>query len=144
MPTFAENRKAKFEYDIKDTLEGGLVLSGAEVKSVKNGNVSLAGSHITIHSNSAQLLNAHIGPYKYAPSESYNPTRSRQVLLKKEEIEKLVGKEKGTTIIPLELYAGKRGLIKVKIGIGRGRKKEDKRDYIKKRDAKREAKMATN
>jgi SsrA-binding protein len=143
MPTFAENRKAKFEYAIKETLEGGLVLSGAEVKSVKDGNVSLNGSYVTVHANGAQLLNAHIGPYKYAPDEKYNPTRSRIVLLKKEEINSLLGKEKGLVIVPLELYAGKRGLIKVKIGIGRGRKKEDKREYIKKRDDKREARTFT-
>lgn len=143
MPTFAENRKAKFEYEIKDTFEGGLVLSGAEVKSVKDGNVSLAGSYVTIHSAGAQLLNAHIGPYKYALAEGYDPTRSRAVLLKKDELNKLLGKEKGLVIVPLELYSNKRGLVKVKIGIGRGRKKEDKRAYIQKRDAKREARDAS-
>ncbi len=144
MPTFAENRKAKFEYDIKETLEGGLALSGPEVKSVKAGNVSLAGSYVTIHTDGAQLLNAHIGPYKYAPAANYNPTRSRPVLLKKEELSSLLGKEKGLVIVPLELYANGRGLIKVKIGLGRGRKKEDKRAYIQKRDAKREARESTD
>ncbi len=144
MVQFAENRKARFDYDLKDSLEAGLVLSGPEVKSVKDGNVSLKGSYVTIHPDGAYLLNAHIGPYKYAPSDSYDPTRTRKILLKKAEINGLLGKEKGTTIVPLEIYAGKNGKIKVKIGIGRGRKKEDKRDYIKKRDANREAKSAQN
>ncbi len=144
MVQFADNRKARFEYDLKDTLEAGLMLTGAEVKSVKDGNVSLKGSYVTIHTNGAYLLNAHIGPYKYAKNENYDPTRTRKILLKKAEINQLIGKEKGTTIVPLEVYAGKNGKIKVKIGVGRGRKKEDKREYIKNRDAKREAKSHEN
>lgn len=142
MASYADNRKARFEYDIKDTLDGGLILSGAEVKSVKEGNVSLSGSYITVSSNGASLLNCHIGPYKYALQPGYNPTATRKVLLKKAEINTLLGKEKGLVIVPLEIY-GTRGLVKIKIGIGKGRKKEDKREYIKKRDDKREAKSAT-
>jgi SsrA-binding protein len=138
MPTLAANSKAKFEYDIKDTYTAGVVLSGAEVKSVKNGNVSMTGSYVTVNSEGAQLINCHIGPYKYAPSENYNPTQSRKLLLKKSEINELVGKEKGLTIIPLEIFTTGRGLIKLKIGVGRARKKTDKREYIKKRDTERE------
>jgi SsrA-binding protein len=143
MVNLAENRKAKFDIDIKETLDGGLVLSGPEVKSVKGGNVSLKGSYITINNSGASLLNAHIGPYKYTKDDSYNPTRTRQVLLTKAEINSLLGKEKGLVIVPLEIYSGHKGLVKIKIGIGRGRKKEDKREYIKTRDAKREAKDAS-
>lgn len=136
--TLAENKKARFEYDIKETYVAGLVLSGAEVKSVKNGNASLTGSYVTISGTEVNLINCHIGPYKYAPNEKYNPTQTRKLLLKKSEIHQLLGKEKGLTIVPLEIFLGQRGLIKINIGIGKGRKKADKREYIKKRDTKRE------
>ncbi len=134
----SDNRKARFEYDIKDTLTAGIVLSGAEVKSVKGGNVSLTGSYVSINSLGASLINCHIGPYKYAPNAKYNPTESRKLLLKKAEINQLLGKEKGLTIIPLDIFLGNRGLVKVRIGLGKARKKSDKRDYIKKRDAQKE------
>jgi SsrA-binding protein len=143
MKSLAFNNKAKFDYDIKDTLVAGLVLSGPEVKAAKSGNVSLAGSYVKINPEGAFLLNAHIGPYKYAPIEGYDPTHTRKLLLKQSEINEMIGKEKGTAIIPLEIFAGTRGLVKVKIGIGRGRKKEDKREYIKTRDTKREIRNAT-
>lgn len=143
MKSLAINNKAKFDYDIKDTLVAGLVLSGPEVKSVKSGNVSLAGSYVKVNKDAVYLLNAHIGPYKYAPVEGYEPTQTRKLLLKQKEINELIGKEKGTTIIPLEIFSGSRGLVKVKIGIGRGRKKQDKREYIKKRDTDREIRKAT-
>ena len=136
--TLATNNRARYDYDIKETFDAGLVLEGREVKSVKAGNVSLNGSYVTVNTNGAHLLNCHIGPYKYAPSEDYNPTKTRSVLLHKKEINSLLGKEKGLTIIPLEIYATKRGLVKLKLGIGRGRKKLDKREYIKKRDTERE------
>ncbi len=121
MNTLAENKKAKFDYDIKDTFVAGLILSGAEVKSVKNGNVSLSGSY------------AHIGPYKYAPAEGYDPTHTRSLLLKQNEINALLGKEKGLVIVPLEIFSTPRGWLKVRLGVGRARKKMDKREYIKKR-----------
>ncbi len=143
MKSLAYNNKAKFEYDIKDTLVAGLVLSGPEVKAAKSGNISLNGSYVKINSDGATLLNAHIGPYKYAPVEGYDPTHTRKLLLKQSEINEMLGKEKGTAIIPLEIFIGSRGLVKVKIGIGRGRKKEDKREYIKTRDTKREIRNAT-
>lgn len=138
MKTLAKNSKAVFDYDIKDTFEAGLVLAGNEVKSVKQGNVSLTGSYVKVGSKGAQLVNCHIGPYKYAPSETYNPTRSRGLLLQKKEIKSLLGSEKGMTIIPLEIFEAGKGLIKIRIGVGRARKKTDKREYIKKRDTKRE------
>lgn len=140
MKTLAKNSKALFDYDFKDTFEAGLVLSGAEVKSVKQGNISLTGSYIKISGRGAHILNCHVGPYKYAFNESYNPTRSRNLLLQKKEIKSLLGAEKGMTIIPLEIFEANKGLIKVKIGVGRARKKQDKREYIKKRDTKREIK----
>ena len=140
MKVFADNRRARFDYDIKETFDAGLVLSGAEVKSTKGGNVSLEGSYVSISADGAKLINCHIGPYKYAPNEKYNPTQTRGLLLKKQEINQLLGKEKGLTIIPLQIYLGRRGLLKIKIGLGKARKKTDKREYIKKRDAQKEIK----
>ncbi|MFA5991553.1 MAG: SsrA-binding protein SmpB [Candidatus Doudnabacteria bacterium] len=140
---FADNKRARFDYDIKSTLMAGLVLSGPEVKSVKMGNVSLTGAYVTVSVSGATLINCHIGPYKYAPSEKYNPTQSRGLLLKKDEINELLGKEKGLTIIPLEIFLGNRGLVKMKIGLGKARKKTDKREYIKKRDAQKEMRELT-
>ena len=134
----ATNNRAKFDYDIKDTFDAGLVLEGREVKPVKAGNVSLAGSYVTVNQSGASLINCHIGAYKYANNANYEPTHTRKLLLKKSEINSLLGKEKGLVIIPLEIYSSHRGLVKVKLGLGRARKKIDKREYIKKRDTERE------
>ena len=138
MKVFADNRRAHFDYDIKQTFDAGLVLSGPEVKSVKSGNVSLSGSYVTISAGSAQLINCHIGPYKYASQPSYSPTQTRRLLLNRHEINQLLGKEKGMVIIPLEIYQGRRGLLKIKLGLAKARKKTDKREYIKKRETKKE------
>lgn len=138
MKTIAKNSRALYDYDIKDTFDAGLVLSGPEVKSAKSGNISFTGSYVTVGQNGAYLLNCHIGPYKYAPSEGYDPTHTRKLLLKKSEINSLLGKEKGFTVVPLEIYIGSKSLVKLKIGIGRGRKKQDKREYIKNREIKKE------
>jgi SsrA-binding protein len=135
MKILADNRKANFDYDIKDTYTAGIILTGPEVKSVKGGNVSLTGSYVAVSNGSVNLINCHIGPYKYAPAEKYDPTRSRKLLLNKREINQLLGKEKGLVIIPLEIFSGSRGLVKIKIGLGKARKKADKREYIKKRES---------
>ena len=136
--TLASNTRARFDYNIKSTFDAGLVLEGREVKPVKAGNVSLAGSYVTVNQSGASLINCHIGAYKYANNADYEPTHTRKLLLKKSEINSLLGKEKGLVIIPLEIYSGARGLVKVKLGLGRARKKLDKREYIKKRDTERE------
>lgn len=137
---YASNRRARFDYDIKESFDAGLVLSGPEVKSVKGGSVSLEGAYVSVAADGASLINCHIGPYKYARQEKYSPTQNRKLLLNKSEINQLLGKEKGLTIIPLEIYLGRRGLIKIKVGLGKARKKTDKREYIKKRDAQKEIK----
>ncbi len=144
MKIFADNKRARFDYDIKDAYHAGMVLSGPEVKSIKSGNVSLAGSYVTVSSTGASLINCHIGPYKYAANEQYDPTHSRKLLLNKHEINQLIGKEKGLVIIPLEIFQGSRGLVKIKIGIGRARKKTDRREYIKKREAQKEIRKFGN
>ncbi len=140
MKVLAKNSRVNYDYDIKSAFSAGMVLSGAEVKSVKGGNVSLTGSYVSISPGSVNLINCHIGPYKYAPTQGYNPTQSRKLLLNKSEINQLLGKEKGLTIIPLEIFEGARGLVKIKIGLGKSRKKTDKREYLKKRDTAKEIK----
>ena len=144
MKSIAFNKRARFDYDITETFDAGLVLEGHEVKSAKTGNVSLAGSYVKVSAHGASLIGAHIGPYAYAPQDNYEPTRTRTLLMKQSEINGLLGKEKGVTVVPIEMYATNRGLIKLKIGIGRGRKKEDKREYIKTRDTKRELRHTTD
>ncbi len=144
MKSLASNKRARYDFDIKDTFDAGLVLEGREVKSAKSGNVSLAGSYVKVSATGATLVNAHIGPYKYAPQEGYEPTQSRKILLNKKELNELLGKEKGTIIVPLEIFIGPRNLVKLKIGVGRGRKQQDKREYIKERDTKREARRNTD
>ena len=139
MTVLARNKEAYFNYAIEHELEAGIALTGQEVKSVRAGNVSLKGAHVTIYGNEAFLVNAHISPYKYAGDLSgYEPTRSRKLLLKRKEISSLIGKykEQGMAVVPLELRAKKR-LIKVKLGIGRGKKKYDKRASIRKREDER-------
>lgn len=138
MKIIAKNPRAFYDYNIKDTFDAGLVLQGAEVKAVKQGNVSLKGAYVNVDIVGAYLLNCHIGPYQYAKNEGYDPTHTRKLLLTKTEIRSLLGKEKGLVIVPLEIYQGRRGLLKIKIGLGRGRKKTDKREYLKKKEAQKE------
>src|SRR3989338_3454387 len=136
----AENKKALFDYEILEKLEAGLKLSGQETKSAKMGQINLKGAYVTFHNGKAYVLNMHINKYKPAgPLPDYDPTHTRPLLLRKKEIAYLQGKamEKGLTNVPLRVYTKDR-LIKVEIGIGRGRKTYDKRDVIKKRDIIRE------
>ena len=127
----AQNRRARFDYEIIDTLEAGISLTGQEVKSCRAGQVNLAGSYVSFLGPSPRLKNASIAPYAFASGlENYNPSRERLLLLSKKDIQKLesLTQEKGVTVIPLEVLAGK--YIKVVLGIGRGRKRLDKRQHI--------------
>lgn len=138
MKTVAQNRKARHDYEIVDTVEAGLMLEGHEVKSCRAGNVNLKGSYVSLLTGSPLLKHAHISRYRFASNlDDYNPDRDRKLLLSKKDIERLVSatQEKGVTVIPLELRAGK--YIKVLIGLGRGRKRHDKRQKIKEKDVKR-------
>lgn len=140
MSTIAKNKKAYFDYEILETYEAGIELRGYEVKSVKLGHISLKGAYVTMKDNEAWLLNAHISPYQPANMpKDYNPTRSRRLLLKKSEIAGLVGKSKsqGLTAVPLSVYT-KKGKIKIRIGVGSGKRKYEKRELLKKRDAMKE------
>lgn len=139
MPTLATNKRARFDYDILEKYEAGIVLTGQEVKSARKGSVSLKGAFVTIRENEAWLTNAHIGKYEKAgPLPGYDPTHTRKLLLKKREIATLLGKRKqaGLTLLPLSLYTT-RNRLKLEIGLARGRKKYEKRDLIKKRDVER-------
>ena len=139
MKVIATNKKARFDYEILDTFEAGVVLTGPEVKSVKAGQVSIKEAFATVKGEEVFLTNAHISPYKNAVNIEQEPTRSRKLLLKKSEISSLIGKSKthGLTLIPTKVYL-KRGFVKVEIGLGKGKKLHDKRDQIKKKDTQRD------
>ena len=138
--TFADNKRGRFDYEILETYQGGLVLNGQEVKSIRAGRATLTGAFITAKGGEGWLTNATVPPWqpKNAPAD-YNEGRPRKILLKKPEISELIGKisTRGLTAIPLRLYTV-RGKIKVEIGIGRFRRKADKREVIQKREAERE------
>lgn len=139
MSTYTINKKARFDYEILETTEAGLVLSGPEVKSVRTGGAKLVGAFITFHGTDALLTNAHISKYKYASTlKDYEPEKSRRLLLSQKEIAYLKGKsqEQGLTIIPLSLYT-KGKYIKLEVAVARGKKRFDKRQSIKERELKR-------
>lgn len=139
MPTLTTNKKAFHDYHILEKYEAGIVLSGQEVKSVKVGQINLKGSYITSHGDEIWLTNCHISPYKMASLKDYKPTRDRKLLLNKKEISSLIGKlqSKGLTVLPLSVYT-KGSLVKIEIGVARGKKEYDKREIIKKRDSDRQ------
>lgn len=139
--TLAKNKKAYHDYEVLETFEAGIRLSGPEVKSLREHKANLKGSFASIWKGEMFADNIHISPYRFAPDSSYNPTKRRKLLLHQKEILKIGTKinEKGTTIIPLEIYL-KGSLIKVKIGLCRGRKLYDKREMLKKRDQDMEVK----
>lgn len=144
MPTLAINPRAKYDYEILDTYEAGLVLSGQEVKSIKKGSMSLKGSYVVIRKEEAWLINAQVSPYQPKNvSADYNSTRSRKLLLHRREIKELIGKtkQKGLTLTPIRVYT-KQNRIKLEFGLGRGKKKSDKREKIKKRETQRKIRRA--
>ena len=144
MPTLAYNKRANFDYALSDKYEAGLVLTGAEVKSIKTGHLSLKESFVTIKGSELYLTNANIPPYKHAGDiKNYDPTRSRKLLLKKSEIRHLIGKARtqGLTLVPVRVYTKKR-LLKLEFGIGKGKKKFEKRQTIAKREDERSMRRA--
>ena len=139
MKVLSTNKRAGFDYEFIEKYEAGLVLKGPEVKSIKNGKVSLRESFVTIKGNELYLTNANVAKYKYAGSElAYNPTRPRKLLLRKDQIKSLIGKSKtmGLTLVPVRVYTKSR-LIKLEFALAKGKKKYDKRSNIAKRDTKR-------
>lgn len=139
MSVFAEHSRARFDYEILETYEAGVVLKGFEVKAVKSGRCNLGGAFVVPRGNELWLVNADIPPYQPMNTPAgYDFKRSRRLLLHKKEIARLIGKKnEGLTILPLKLYTKGR-ILKLEIGLGRRRKKTDKRDVIRKREVERE------
>lgn len=135
----AQNRKAHFNYTIEDKIECGIALEGTEVKSVKDGNVSFNDSFALIENGEVWVQNFHIAEYMFSSVFNHDPDRKKKLLLHKEEIKRLQRKveEKGYTLIPLDFYL-KNGLVKLTLGVCKGKKQFDKRADIKDRDVKRE------
>ena len=141
--TVARNKKALHEYHIVDTYEAGIVLAGPEVKSIRAGKVSLTEAFARIDGNEAYLHGMHISPYDPASRWNVDATRARKLLLNRREIRRLIGatQQEGFTLVPLELYL-KDGYVKVALALGRGKKRFDKREDLKRRDADREIQRA--
>lgn len=139
MADLAVNRRARFDYEILETYEAGLALLGSEVKAARSGRANLMGSFVVIRGGEAWLVNAAIAPYqpKNAPA-GYNPARSRKLLLRREELRRLIGASAagGLTFVPLRLY-NKGSRIKLEFGLGRRKKKHDKRERLREREDRR-------
>ncbi len=135
----AVNKRARFEYHILEVFEAGLVLTGAEIKSIRAGGISIAESYVQPWNGEVFILGAHIAPYSHSGSKEYEPTKKRKLLLHAQEIDKLRSRveEKGFTIIPLRVYL-KNGRAKVEIALAKGKDAPDKRKSIKEREGKRE------
>jgi SsrA-binding protein len=134
--TVAENRKARHQYFIEDTLDAGIVLEGSEVKSLRVGGANIAESYASVEDGELWLINGYIAPYKQAKTFAHEEKRRRKLLVTKRELSKLwqaTGRE-GITIVPLSLYFNGKGIAKLKLGLAKGKKMADKRDTEKKRD----------
>jgi SsrA-binding protein len=139
----AQNKKAYHDYFIEETYEAGIVLQGTEIKAVRAGKLNLKDSFAKIERGEVFLHNAHISPYEQGNRYNHDPLRTRKLLLHRKQISKLIGetKETGYTIVPLKVYL-KNGFAKVLIGLGRGKKQFDKREDLKKKEAKRDIERA--
>jgi SsrA-binding protein len=135
----AENRRARYNYEIEDTIEAGIVLMGSEVKSLRAGKANIAESYASNEGGELFLINAHIGEYP-AARDGHEPTRHRKLLLHKKEMARLLGaiQRQGMALVPLRLYFNARGLAKLQLGLGRGKKVHDKRETEKNRDWQRQ------
>jgi SsrA-binding protein len=140
---FATNKKAFHDYFIMEKYEAGISLLGTEVKAIREGRLNLKDSYALVQAGEAFLFNCHISPYSHGNRENHEPTRTRKLLLHQKEIKKLIGKtqEKGLTLVPLRVYL-KRGKIKIELGVARGKKRIDKRETERRKEADREARAA--
>ena len=139
----ATNKKALHDYFILEKLECGVALLGTEVKSIREGRVNLKDSYALVRGGETFLLNCHISPYSHGNRQNHDPTRTRKLLLHREEIRKLIGKsqEKGLTLIPLRVYL-KRGKVKIELAVTRGKKLYDKRETERRKESERETRAA--
>jgi SsrA-binding protein len=137
----AENRRARFDYFLEDKIEAGLQLTGSEVKSLRNGRANIAESYAAVEGREIMLVNADIPPYAQAgPHFNHEPRRHRKLLLKRKEIDRLIGavQRQGLTIIPLRLYWNDKGLAKLEVSLAKGKKAHDKRETTAARDWQRD------
>jgi SsrA-binding protein len=135
----ARNKRARHDYHVIETWEAGIVLTGTEVKSLRNGKANIADAYAIIRNGEIFLINLHIPPYEQGNQFNHDPTRTRKLLLHRKEIRRLIGsvERQGLSLVPLEIYF-KRGIAKVMLALGKGKKLHDKRDTERKRDAERE------
>ncbi|SDZ35189.1 SsrA-binding protein [Evansella caseinilytica] len=139
----AQNKKARHDYHIEETYEAGIVLTGTEIKSLRGGRGNLKDSFARVNNGEVWLHNMHISPYEQGNRFNHDPVRTRKLLLHRKEINKLIGltREKGYTLVPLKVYI-KNGFAKVLLGLGKGKKKYDKREDLKKKAADRDIQRA--
>ena len=139
----ATNRRARHDYAIEESFEAGMVLTGQEVKSLRAGRATLSDAYARVEGNQVWVENMHIPPYEMADTRRYDPKRPRKLLMHREEIRRLIGKtaERGLTLIPLKIYFT-RGLAKMELGLGRGKRQFEKRDAIAEREHRREMERA--
>jgi SsrA-binding protein len=144
MKTLAVNKSVSHDYLVLETFEAGLALVGSEVKSVRDGRISLKESYAEVRADEVFLVKCHISPYEAANVFNHEPLRDRKLLLHRREIKRLAGKtqERGLTVVPTRVYVGDRGRIKLEIALVRGKREHEKRETIKKRDADREIRAA--
>ncbi|WP_122646548.1 SsrA-binding protein SmpB [Enterococcus mediterraneensis] len=139
----AQNKKARHDYTIVDTMEAGIVLQGTEIKSIRNSRINLKDGFVRVRNGEAFLYNVHISPYEQGNIFNHDPLRTRKLLLHKKQIARLIGETQsnGMTIVPLKVYI-KDGYAKVLIGIAKGKKQYDKRETLKRKDQERQIKRA--
>lgn len=142
-PVIAQNRKARHDYEILETIEAGIVLKGTEIKSIRNGQISLQDGFAGFRDDELWLYNVHIAPFKEGNQFNHDPLRTRKLLMKRKELNRLLGlsKQSGHTLVPLRVYI-KNGVAKVLIGLARGKKQYDKRESLKRKDQERDIKRA--
>ena len=140
MKIIVQNKKARHDYAILETFEAGIALRGTEVKSLREGKANLLDSYASIEGGEVILHGLHISPYSHTSDRKLDPVRDRKLLMNRAEIRKLIGKvkEKGLTLLALKLYFSPRGIVKVELGLAKGKKLHDKRDSIAERDARRD------
>lgn len=136
----AENRRARYDYFVEDTIEAGLALTGTEVKSLRNGRANIAESYAAVEGREIVLINADIPPYGHANRFNHEPRRPRKLLLHRKQIDRLIGgvEREGRTLIPLRLYFNEKGRAKLEVALAKGKKSHDKREAVAERDWKRE------
>jgi SsrA-binding protein len=144
MKTVAVNKPAYYNYEIIESLEAGIALLGSEVKSIREGRISLKESYAEVKDGEVFLVGCHISPYEPANRFNHDPLRRRKLLLRRQEIKRLTGKikERGLTLVPIKILLTAKGLVKVDVALAKGRKAYEKREVIKDRDREREARAA--